>query len=101
MPITINGTTVTTNSINGTSISKETVNGTQVYGGILTKQWVLIYIDSSEPSVDWGLLESSSNTSYWLAELTLWSDPNNHAVGVTACVWNDSPIYYVYQVQEV
>lgn len=50
MPITINGTTVTTNSVNGTSISSETVNGTQVYGGTVSRVWYYYAEQSSEPS---------------------------------------------------
>lgn len=100
MPIGINGTIVTNNRINGTSISSETVNGTQVHGGTSSQVWVLAYQTSSEPVVDLGILESSSDTSYWLMEITLDWPPNNYTVGTTAAVWDGDTTYYTYQVQE-
>lgn len=104
MPITINGTTVSTNSINGTSISSETVNGTQVYGGTISRVWYFYLEQSSEPShtpYNTTVQGDYGHGDEYLGLMTNLYPPANIPVGTTGWVHSTfSGQYYLYMIIE-
>lgn len=101
MAIIFTGTIIGTVNHTTTHITKVVHTGTTVFTPApLIHKWVYIYETSSEPDVDLGPIESSSDQSYWLSELNALWPPNNYPIGTTACVWDGYyTIYYTYQIQ--
>lgn len=106
MPITINGTIVTTNSVNETSIGIETVNGNPVYGGTVSRVWYTYGRQSSEPSEYTPYTEISNQlstpTSIQVAAImTSTYPPANIPVGTIGWVYyTNLGEYYMLMVIE-
>ena len=107
MPITINGTTVTTNSVNGTSVSSETVNGTQVYSGTVSRVWYYFTNQSSRPSTDYApyTMISGQGVEPTRAEvedsMTSSFPPANIPVGTIGMIdYTNLGLYYLLMIIE-
>lgn len=102
MAITHTGTVITVVENTGTTIDSVAHTGTTVFSSApKTKQWVFVYSEESQPTVDLGILESSNETSLWLWELGAEYPAPDYPVGTSVCVWDGGNTYFVYQIQEV
>lgn len=102
MAIIFTGTTITNVNHTATAIDTVVHTGTTVFTSApLEHAWFYIYETTSEPIVDLGFIESSSDPSYWPSEVTALWPPNNYPIGSTACVWDGNTTYRVYQIQGV